>query len=45
MLEKDVSPVRAVAVESHKQRSDNAPPCLSLEFTPEPTLTVLLTQV
>ncbi|XP_051979007.1 transmembrane protein 248 [Xyrauchen texanus] len=34
------SPVRAVAVESYKQ---NSPHCISLEFTPDPLLTVMLT--
>ncbi|XP_062858880.1 transmembrane protein 248 [Trichomycterus rosablanca] len=42
-LEKDASSARAVAIESNKPSSKNAP-CLSLEFTSDPKLTVLLTQ-
>ncbi|XP_073688306.1 transmembrane protein 248-like [Garra rufa] len=38
---KSASPVRAVAVESYKH---NSPHCFSLEFTPDPHLTVLLTK-
>ncbi|XP_060770657.1 transmembrane protein 248 isoform X2 [Neoarius graeffei] len=41
-LENDMSPVRAHAVESYT--SSNSLPCLSLKFTPDPKLTVLLTQ-
>lgn len=37
-------PVRTVAAESYKQSSHNAPPCLSLKLTPDPKLTVQLTQ-
>ncbi|XP_026856795.1 transmembrane protein 248 isoform X2 [Electrophorus electricus] len=43
-LEKIMPPVRAFAIESYKQSSHNAAPCLSLEYTPDPKLTVLLTQ-
>ncbi|XP_049330494.1 transmembrane protein 248 [Astyanax mexicanus] len=42
--EKDISPVRVFATESYRQDSDNASPCLILKFTPDPKLTVLLTQ-
>lgn len=38
---KSASPVRAVAVEAYKH---NSPHCFSLEFTPDPHLTVLLTK-
>ncbi|XP_067292416.1 transmembrane protein 248 [Pseudorasbora parva] len=40
-IDKDASPVRAVAVESYKH---NSPNCFSLEFKPDPNLTVLLTK-
>lgn len=39
--EKSPSPVRAVAVQSYKH---NHPQCFSLEYTPDPRLTVLLTK-
>lgn len=39
--DKIASPVRAVAVEAYKH---NSPHCFSLEFTPDPHLTVLLTK-
>ncbi|XP_017554893.1 transmembrane protein 248 isoform X1 [Pygocentrus nattereri] len=39
----EMSTVRALARESYKQSSHDAP-CLSLEYTPDPKLTVLLTQ-
>ncbi|XP_058264878.1 transmembrane protein 248 [Hemibagrus wyckioides] len=41
--ENGISPVRALAVQSVK-KSSNTPSCLNLEFTPDPKLTVLLTQ-
>ncbi|XP_076863246.1 transmembrane protein 248 isoform X2 [Brachyhypopomus gauderio] len=43
-LEKIMPPVRTFAIESYKQSSHNTSPCLSLEYTPDPKLTVLLTQ-
>ncbi|XP_072528130.1 insulin-like growth factor-binding protein 3 receptor [Salminus brasiliensis] len=43
-LEKDMPPVRTLAAESYGQSAPNAPPCLSLKFTPDPKLTVLLTK-
>ncbi|XP_026775765.2 transmembrane protein 248 [Pangasianodon hypophthalmus] len=42
-LENNRSPVRTFAIQSSK-KSSNAPSCLSLKFTPDPKLTVLLTQ-
>ncbi|XP_043083854.1 transmembrane protein 248 [Puntigrus tetrazona] len=39
--EKSAPPVRAAAVEEHKH---NSPHCFSLNFTPDPRLTVLLTK-
>ncbi|XP_056308279.1 transmembrane protein 248 [Danio aesculapii] len=39
--EKSESPVRAVAIQSYKH---NYPQCFSLEYTPDPRLTVLLTK-
>ncbi|XP_017341021.1 transmembrane protein 248 [Ictalurus punctatus] len=42
-LENNISPVRAIAIESYKKIS-KAQACLSLDFTPDSKLTVLLTQ-
>ncbi|KAM9495448.1 transmembrane protein 248 isoform 1-T5 [Clarias gariepinus] len=39
----NMSPVKALAIGSNK-KSSNAPACLSFEFSPDPKLTVLLTQ-
>ncbi|KAI5100376.1 insulin-like growth factor-binding protein 3 receptor, partial [Silurus meridionalis] len=42
-LEKNIPSVRALAIKSG-EKSANGPACFSLEFTPDPKLTVFLTQ-